>query len=61
MISSEYFMLGDVFIHKLLTRPEQTRIESLVNNKNIFVRVDTDRDQVRDIFNKHNLNTIFKI
>jgi magnesium transporter len=48
--------LGDVFIHKLLTRPEQTRIESLVNNKNIFVRVDTDRDQVRDIFNKHNLN-----
>jgi magnesium transporter len=50
--------LGDVYIHKLLTRPEQTRVESLVNNKNIFVRVDTDRDHVRDIFIKHNLNSM---
>lgn len=50
--------LGDVYIHKLLTRPEQTRIESLVNNKNIFVRVDTNTEQVRDIFIKHNLNSM---
>jgi biopolymer transport protein ExbB len=50
--------LGDVYIHKLLTRPEQTCIESLVNNKNIFVRVDTHRDQVRDIFRKHNSNSM---
>ena len=50
--------LGDVYIHKLLTRPDQTRVESLVNNKNIFIRIDTDKDQIRDIFNKHNLNSI---
>jgi len=50
--------LGDVYIHRLLTRPDQTRIESLVNNKNVFVRVDTDTDLVRDIFRQHNPNTI---
>jgi biopolymer transport protein ExbB len=50
--------LGDVYIHKLLTRPDHTRVESLVNNKNIFIRIDTDKDQIRDIFNRHNLNSI---
>jgi biopolymer transport protein ExbB/TolQ/predicted transcriptional regulator len=50
--------LGDVCVHKLLTRPENARVETLVNDKNIFVRVDTDQEQVRDIFSKHNLTVI---
>jgi biopolymer transport protein ExbB len=50
--------LGDVFIHKLLTRSDQTAVESLVNSQNVFVRVDTNKDQVRDIFNKHDSNSM---
>jgi biopolymer transport protein ExbB len=50
--------LGDVYIHKLLTRPDQTRVETLVNNKNIFVRIDTNKEQIRDIFSEHDLNSI---
>lgn len=50
--------LGDVYVYKLLTRPDQTRVETLVNNKNIFVRVDTNKDQVLDIFDKHDQNSI---
>lgn len=47
--------MGDVRINKLLIHPERARIDTLVNNRNFFVRVDTDQDQVRDIFKEHNL------
>lgn len=47
--------VGDVRIHKLLTRSEQDCIDSLVNTNTLFVRVDTDQDEVRDMFSKHNL------
>ena len=47
--------MGDVLIHKLLTHPERDSIDSLVNSKNFFVRVDTNQDQVRDLFDKHDL------
>ncbi len=50
--------MGDIGIHKLLIRPEHTRVDSLVNSKNFFVRVDMDQDQVRDLFKEHNLTTI---
>jgi magnesium transporter len=50
--------VGDVRIHKLLTRPEQARVDSLVNTDTFCVHVDTDKDKVRDIVERHNLSTI---
>jgi magnesium transporter len=48
--------IGDVYINKLLTRPENTRISSVVDTNTLFVHVDTKKDSVRDLFNKYNLN-----
>ena len=50
--------LGEVYINKLLTRPENTRISSVVDSNTLFVRVDTNKERVRDLFNKYNLNMI---
>ena len=50
--------VGDVHINKLLTRPERVRVDSLVNSKNFFVRVDADRNQVQELFSQYNLSTI---
>jgi biopolymer transport protein ExbB len=50
--------VGDVRIRQLLTRPEQTRIESLVNTNTHFVRIDADRQEVRNLFSTHNLITL---
>jgi CBS domain-containing protein len=47
--------VGDIRIHRLLTRAEQDRIDSLVNSNTLFVRIDTDQDEVRELFSKHNL------
>jgi biopolymer transport protein ExbB len=47
--------VGDVRIHKLLTRSEKDRIDSLVNPNTLFVRVDTDQNEVQELFSKHNL------
>jgi magnesium transporter len=41
-----------------MTRTEQTQIESLVNTKTRFVRVDTDREEVKNIFHKLDLVTM---
>ena len=48
--------MGEVYINKLLTRPENTRISSVVDSNTLFVRVNTNKDRVRDLFNKYHLN-----
>lgn len=50
--------VGDVPVRLLLTQPEQARIESLMEAGTLFVRVDTDRAQVRDLFRRHDLTTM---
>jgi biopolymer transport protein ExbB len=50
--------VGNVLIRHLLTRPEQTRIESLANKKSVFVRVDTHRNEAMDILGQHDLVSI---
>jgi biopolymer transport protein ExbB len=47
--------VGDVRIRQLLMRPEQTRIESLIDTNTRFVRVDTGKEEVRNLFSKHDL------
>jgi biopolymer transport protein ExbB len=49
---------GRVLVHHLLTRPEQTLVESLTSKESPFVRVDTHRDDVRNLFIRHDLGTI---
>ncbi len=46
---------GYVRIGHLLTRPEQTCVESLAEMKSLFVRVDTHRNEVRNLFSKHDI------
>jgi len=46
---------GHVPIHRLLTRPDQTRVDSLVENHPLFVRVDTDMREVHALFAKHQI------
>jgi Mg/Co/Ni transporter MgtE len=50
--------VGDIHIRHLLTRPEHTRVESLVNMDARFVRVDTHRDEVLDLFHQYGLTTL---
>ncbi len=47
--------VGDVPVRLLLTQPEHSRIESLMEAGTLFVRVDADRSQVRDLFHRHDL------
>ena len=47
--------LGDLRIHSLITCPENTRIKQLVNTDTIYVTVDTDQEEVRNIFSKNDL------
>ncbi len=47
--------IGDVRIRLLLTRPENTRVGDLVDPDAIYVRTDTDQEEVRNIFSKNNL------
>jgi len=47
--------VGDVRIRFLLTRPEGTRIGDLVDPDTIYVSVDTDQEEVRNIFSKNDL------
>ena len=46
---------GNVLIRQLLTRPEHVSVESLADTKSIFVRVDTHKDQVHNLFSKHDI------
>lgn len=50
--------VGDLQLRMLLTRPEQAHIESLVDRDALFVRVDTDREQVRHLFRTHDLRAV---
>jgi magnesium transporter len=50
--------VGDVRIRLLLTKPEQTRIKMLVDTDTLYVRVDTDQEEVRNLFSKHDLITV---
>jgi len=50
--------VGDLHIRLLLTRPEEAPIESLVDRDTLFVRVDTDREEVGHLFRTHNLSVV---
>jgi len=47
--------LGDVRVRFLLTRPENTKIHDLIDPDTIYVHVDTDQEEVRNIFSKNDL------
>ena len=47
--------VGDVRIRFLLTRSEETRIGDLVDPDTIYVTVDMDQEEVRNIFSKNDL------
>lgn len=47
--------LGDVRLRFLLTRPENARIRDLTDPDTIYVKVDTDQEEVRNIFSKNDL------
>jgi magnesium transporter len=46
---------GDVRLRSLLTRPEGARIRDLIDPDTIYVYVDTDQEEVRNIFSKNDL------
>lgn len=47
--------LGVARIRFLLTRPENTKVADLVDSDTIYVYVDTDQEEVRNIFSKNDL------
>jgi len=47
--------LGDVRIRFLLTRPENVKIHDLTDPDTIYVKIDTDQEEVRNIFSKNDL------
>ncbi len=47
--------LGDVRLRFLLTRPESTKIGELIDPDTIYVNVNTDQEEVRNIFSKNDL------
>lgn len=47
--------LGDVRIRFLLTRPEDTKIKSLIESDTIYVNANADQEEVRNIFSKNDL------
>jgi magnesium transporter len=50
--------VGDVRIRLLLTRQAATSISDLVDRDTLFVTTDTDQEEVRNIFSKHDLIVI---
>ncbi len=46
---------GHIPVHHLLTRPEQTQVESLADKKTMFVRVDAHESEVENLLKKHNI------
>jgi magnesium transporter len=46
---------GQVRVRFLLTRPENTRIRDVIDRDSIYVHVDTDQEEVRNIFSKNDL------
>ncbi len=47
--------LGDVRIRSLITTPENTKIKQLIDTDTIHVKLDTDQEEVRNIFSKNDL------
>jgi magnesium transporter len=47
--------LGDVRVRFLLTRPENTKVRDLIDPDTIYVYLDTDQEEVRNIFSKNDL------
>ena len=47
--------VGDVRLRLLLTRPENIRIGDLIDPDTIYVNLDTDQEEVRNIFSKNDL------
>ena len=47
--------LGDVRVRFLLTRPESTKIRDLTDTDTVYVTVDMDQEEVRNIFSKNDL------
>jgi magnesium transporter len=47
--------LGDVRVRFLLTRPENTKIRDLIDPDTIYVYLDTDQEEVKNIFSKNDL------
>jgi len=47
--------LGDVRLRLLLTRPEETRINTIVETDTIYVTADADQEQVRNVFRNNDL------
>jgi len=50
--------VGELPLRLLLTQPEHVRVESLVDTDSLFVRVDADRTEVRDLFIRHDVTTM---
>ena len=55
VVDKEGRFLGDVRVRFLLTRPESTKIRDLIDPDTIYVHVDTDQEEVRNIFSKNDL------
>jgi magnesium transporter len=55
VVEDDETYVGDVRVRLLLTRPESSRISHLLDEDSITVRVDTDQEEVRNIFSKHDL------
>lgn len=47
--------LGDVRVRFLITRPEATKIRDLIDPDTIYIHVDTDQEEVRNVFSKNDL------
>jgi len=47
--------LGDVRLRLLVTAPEDTKINDLIDPDTVYVTVDTDQEEVRNIFSKNDL------
>lgn len=47
--------LGDIRISLLITKPESSRIKQLINTDTIYVKIDTDQEEVRNVFSKNDL------
>jgi biopolymer transport protein ExbB len=50
--------VGELPIHQLLIRSQETPIESLAKTNTRYVRVDADKQEVQDLFSKYNLVTL---
>ena len=55
VVNSAGRFLGDVRIRYLITRPEDTKVKQLIDTETIYVMVNTDQEEVRNIFSKNDL------